>query len=437
MKYSFPILDTSEIFFCLHELQIPFSEEILVRPTYNSVKPIYEGFICLFYDVTKEDINQPNFNAFGILSFPEIFDEAIPIITFVRMLTKIMPASGVYDFSLKDVFKPDSIRTRRNISAIINLGKYREEKVTLFSGLSERIGADILQRDSLEEKNRRMRHELEKIHKAGMAEAPMAAVLNSEIESCIIQLRTLQGEVEQLNEEGKIMRVTYNDLTNRATALRLDAIRRRQDMQNLRDQIVSSPEKIHKALRVLEINIDSDRIITKSLNKRNRDLTARIEIASKIEKELDRVRDLIEEVAEILDKKKALYNGVQHVFNKVESCEASLIQLTVEQRNLRKNKNIITESLDKLSQQADLKREIALGIIERQVTARAENKARHQLILVKTKENEQKMLFLLNQIHALERHHSHRINLVEEKYYNLRSKVTHYHKFLIKMIHLV
>ena len=49
----------------------------------------------------RESIRQPDFNLFKYLAPPDLYDNAITIIKFAQMLTKVMCASGVYDFSLK------------------------------------------------------------------------------------------------------------------------------------------------------------------------------------------------------------------------------------------------------------------------------------------------------------------------------------------------
>merc|ERR1740138_1375868 len=108
---------------------------MLLSPNYEGIRHMYEEFVCLFYDVTRDQIKPYYEGEAASENFlvTEMYVESIPVIAFVRLLTKIMQASGVYDFGLKDLFKPDYERTRRNISAIINLGKYREDKVITFT----------------------------------------------------------------------------------------------------------------------------------------------------------------------------------------------------------------------------------------------------------------------------------------------------------------
>ena len=46
-----------------------------------------------------------------------------------------MKVCGVRDFSLRDMTQPDFPRTRRNLSAVINFWKFREERLENFNKL--------------------------------------------------------------------------------------------------------------------------------------------------------------------------------------------------------------------------------------------------------------------------------------------------------------
>lgn len=52
-SYSFPMLNNAEILSCLQELSIPFSEETLTKPNYESVKPMYEEIVSLFMNLSR------------------------------------------------------------------------------------------------------------------------------------------------------------------------------------------------------------------------------------------------------------------------------------------------------------------------------------------------------------------------------------------------
>jgi len=52
-NYSFPILEDREILACLAELEIPFTDVNLQRPTYEAVRPLYETLVTMLVGVTR------------------------------------------------------------------------------------------------------------------------------------------------------------------------------------------------------------------------------------------------------------------------------------------------------------------------------------------------------------------------------------------------
>lgn len=148
-QYSFPLLSDKEIAQCLDELGLQASLELLAKPTFEFVQPIYESLVTVLMGVSRwgrrvarasgfrgpdggalagrgaaggfvleqrpltrrrppaaarprrEELQQPVFAAIDALEFPELHDESIPAMSFLRHLGRLMAASGVRDFSVK------------------------------------------------------------------------------------------------------------------------------------------------------------------------------------------------------------------------------------------------------------------------------------------------------------------------------------------------
>lgn len=49
----------------------------------------------------REELQQPVFLAIDALEFPELHDESIPALAFIKYLGRLMLASGIKDFSQK------------------------------------------------------------------------------------------------------------------------------------------------------------------------------------------------------------------------------------------------------------------------------------------------------------------------------------------------
>lgn len=98
----------------------------------------------------REEMQTPDLAAIDELEFPELHEESMGTVAFLRALSKLMRASGVMDFSLKDVFKPEASRVQRMLSAIINFAKFREEKVADYDELIDASDSLASRREELE-----------------------------------------------------------------------------------------------------------------------------------------------------------------------------------------------------------------------------------------------------------------------------------------------
>ena len=50
----------------------------------------------------------------------------------------LMTNVGIPDFSIRDLIKPDALRVKKILSAIINFAKFREEQLPVFDKHTER-----------------------------------------------------------------------------------------------------------------------------------------------------------------------------------------------------------------------------------------------------------------------------------------------------------
>lgn len=131
--YSWPTLDAESITQCLAELNITMDPQELQKPSSEKVRLIYEVLLEFLTGVSKEDLEQPNLEAQDALEYPDLHFDSIPEVAFVKALSKLMHNVGVHDFNLKlDLYIPTSQRIIRNLSAIINFAKFREDRLAQY-----------------------------------------------------------------------------------------------------------------------------------------------------------------------------------------------------------------------------------------------------------------------------------------------------------------
>ncbi|KAJ8600428.1 hypothetical protein CTAYLR_001402 [Chrysophaeum taylorii] len=133
--FSFPMLKTGEILQCLRELEISISEEELVECEKHreGIRGATERLVELCMGVGR---CRGTSVAEG-LEYPEIYEDALVEVGVFRNAASMMRACGVSDYGLRDWLWPNARRTRRNLSAIINFAKFREEELAAYAGLCE------------------------------------------------------------------------------------------------------------------------------------------------------------------------------------------------------------------------------------------------------------------------------------------------------------
>lgn len=163
-SFSFPMLSNEEILLCMNELQISIEQDDLEKPSARSVKPVYEALCEACIGVSKEEMNCiVEDEVTSQLEFPELHEDSIPNMAYFRAVCRLLSAAGVHDTRLWDVVKPDAKRFKRNMSAVINFAKFREERLQNFAELSNHTEELLEEKSKVEEENATIEGKLQEI----------------------------------------------------------------------------------------------------------------------------------------------------------------------------------------------------------------------------------------------------------------------------------
>jgi hypothetical protein len=118
-------------------------------PTAETVSVLYDAFVELL--TGKRDVKTPS-----TIPYPELHQHSLSSLNYLKTLSKLMLAVGVTDFSVmevcftscftscfhifsaKDLLNPDKKRLQKHLSALINITKFREEKLEVYSQWTKR-----------------------------------------------------------------------------------------------------------------------------------------------------------------------------------------------------------------------------------------------------------------------------------------------------------
>eukprot|EP00967_Tisochrysis_lutea_P007841 scaffold9359_cov21-Tisochrysis_lutea.AAC.1 len=94
-------------------MEVALDANQLAKPSYEVVRCVFEQIVIMLTGVTREELTQPVFTAMDAFEYPELHDESIPTNNFFRLLSKLMVASGVKDFSWRVRACPQGNRNRQ------------------------------------------------------------------------------------------------------------------------------------------------------------------------------------------------------------------------------------------------------------------------------------------------------------------------------------
>ena len=166
---------------------------------------------------------------------------------------KLLSTSGISDFKLDDVNKPDPKRLRRNLSAIINFAKFREDRQPGYVEFTQETDGLAQQKAKLEEENERLLTEVKDAKLQRQREAPEQQELvgdNQKREVVVHDLFNRQTEVQNECQALKAELHKVQDAIKEANAKLLDA---REEAQALKSQIVPDPKKLKHDLAALQV----------------------------------------------------------------------------------------------------------------------------------------------------------------------------------------
>ncbi len=407
--YSFPELKTVEILQCMADLRIPLSEADLIKPNPATVQRIFEAFVDVFMGSKALDsVNASSNNlsaALQALEYPEIHMDAVSLLAFYRQIARLMWEVGIEDFGLKDLVKPEGPRLRIILSAIINFAKFREEQLSVWEELMKRGEEAAQELAGLNSREAELRSRIEAIRQQRVAEEPQVQAIKEQIGVLVNDLRELKKQQNTLSTEIEGHKRRRQELVDNQARLQYLMSSGRQECAKLKSRIVHSPEKLLQIISEMQASIASERTALTSLEKRSRELTGRVEQLAKLEGDLKRCLQQLEQNEQGSKRVEELEREIYSLRDKNERQRMELEELSVRQQHLKRQCNMAAEKLSRLTVQQEAKRqEFAerLTLLRRDYSALSEERAQVVAKMDDTdrlvKDMEQKVSFMNRQL---------------------------------------
>lgn len=356
-QFSFPILDDADILSCLREMKVNVMESDLVNPTPQVVHSIYCHFLDLLMYVTREDMMQPQFTS--TLEHPELHEDSIPMVTFLRSCHKLMRTVGISDFSVKDVLYPERARLKRNFSAVINFAKFREDRTERYQDFTNESEGFVSQKQQLEAENNRLLAEIRAINAQRASEEPRVIEIEAENSQLAAQIAELNQQQAGMKEVAQGLKHKWQEIGEQISETKYTLLSAKQENDSLRAEIVPSPEKLKLALVNLAESIEHEKENIAKCHDKLRKHALTSETLVHAERDVKKVLQLVEEVEGEEARVEKLSREQDDCRAHLKANDGALHDITFKEHQLKRQIGSVQERTARMHKQHTARREAA------------------------------------------------------------------------------
>lgn len=427
--YSFPILGNNEIIACLGELDIPLTEQDLLRPHPDTLYRAYEEIVCLLCGQTREAMYAPDLEAADVLEFPELYEDAIGNLKFQRQLFELMRCCGVPDFTLKDLMKPEYTRTRRNISAVINFAKFREEKVADYEETQAEHDAVDQRLADAKKRNAELKAEIARIQAERDEEKDSVERQKALRDEWAAKAKDAEAARDVVAEQKAAVEQALAAVKATEDATKAKVLEAEAEMAALEAQLVKGPVATAE-LEALTLRCAEEQAKLDAETTKVKALEAKVEGMKDLCKDVAKACEYAEEVLVDHQKKRDASTKLKEAKKKLTAMEERVYEITAKVETLRRQDANFAEKMARLKNQGELKRQAAEAKLKAAQEELAAVKARRAANGARAAEESNQVEVLRRKIEQARADHHAEVEALLRNFGSLREQVSVYHEQL-------
>lgn len=341
-----------------------------------------------------------------------------------------MTAAGVDDFSMADIYKPTYKRTRRNLSALINFAKFREERLFRYQELDTQSETLMAKYEKAVKECQSVAEQIAAIEERREADEPKRRELEAQNNDLMNRLSALNKEQSDLRAEIQNAKDEMAKIKTRIEEYNFQTLAAKQEVQQLRAQIVSSPQKLQSQIEQLKITVSSDKQYIAETQDKARALASKLDAIASLESALAGLIGAADEAA-------ADYERVIEEEARLEEHQARAERASIQANELAAGEILLDKQLaatqDKAKRfetQAKLKKDAVQLALEKARDEHRSCEREFSSAKVKLDENTAVIRELTSRRDAMLQEHEAEIGAMEASFDNLRENARAYHRQL-------
>ena len=254
-----PLLKLQEICDCLADLGINIAINELKQPNPTTFRAIVECFLSALAGLRRDCLTQPAFHGIHLLANPELHEESLVELTTLKASLALIRQAHVADVSIGDLTAPTARRVRLILSALINLVRWREDKMDGYSQLTQPYEQLIQQRQAADDEVARLTTEVEASRPLYEADREEAAALQVAVKQLTDEITEYSKTHTQLERQVRDKKQHIKQLAEQSSQLKQSIGQLTADNTQLKQSIVRSPERLKRSLAELTTQLQSNK----------------------------------------------------------------------------------------------------------------------------------------------------------------------------------
>lgn len=271
-------------------------QENIERPGADNAMAFFNALAEFAYDMDSQQVKAQM--PAGIL-YPEIFDEAMDVLTVFKLSRQLAMINLVDDFNFKDFWDPISKRFRALLSGMINFCRYKEAKVIVITGMKEDVQSLDSHRLELVEKLNQVDSELataQERHSAELQEMWRAENEVAEAKATNDKLARQRNSADRVVEDAEKKRLAVKEHVGQGEH-RIEQLR--EQVASLQGQIAESPEGLEKEIDELKSGVRQLKAILEEKANQRRSHSQRDQIFCRLIKHMETYKDELTRVGSL------------------------------------------------------------------------------------------------------------------------------------------
>lgn len=258
VKHNFPLMPISDIIGDLALFECQLSEKDIKAPKPEIVKEVLMFFLRDLHGDNIDNKLQRQPECLETLAYPEIHEESPELLHFLRAVHEMFVDAQYFDFTLQDVYQPDSKRFRSQLCALINLAKYSRERLERYKELEVQEQEVVAQNNALADSVEKLRGAIEIIEEKRCGEQPLVDENKKIIPALAAELEQLHRRQMTLTDETGVQKAELGDLKEKARVLEMEVVRVRDEVADSQARIVSSPDRARAEIAELRRQLERE-----------------------------------------------------------------------------------------------------------------------------------------------------------------------------------